>query len=43
VRSGMPVDPQLVPMADEKILADFATAAGPNQVAAKEAAKPVAN
>lgn len=43
VRPGMPVDPQLVPMADEKTLADFSTSAGPNQVAAKLAAEPAAN
>lgn len=43
VRSGMPVDPQPVPMADEKTLAGFATAAGSNQVAAKQAVQPAAN
>nr|WP_298689441.1 efflux RND transporter periplasmic adaptor subunit [uncultured Dongia sp.] len=43
VRPGMPVDPQLVPMADEKTLAGFATSAGPNQIAAKLAAEPAAN
>ncbi|MBK8161304.1 MAG: efflux RND transporter periplasmic adaptor subunit [Rhodospirillaceae bacterium] len=43
VRPGMPVDPQLVPMADDKTLAGFATSAGSNQVAAKLAAEPAAN
>lgn len=43
VRSGMPVDAQLVPMADDETLASFTTAAGDNQVAAKQAAEPAAN
>lgn len=42
VRSGMPVDAEIVPMADDKTLAAFVTAAGDNQVAVKEAVKALA-
>lgn len=43
VRSGMPVDPALVPMADDKTLAGFITAAGNTQVAEKQVTAPAAN
>lgn len=43
VRSGMPVDAELVPMADDQTLASFATAAGNNQVAEKQTTEPAAN
>jgi multidrug efflux system membrane fusion protein len=47
VRPGMPVDPQPVPMADDKTLSSFGTAAGTGagteQLAAKPAEAPAAN